>query len=110
MNFYKKLPGKTPDDKPNYQIKTYEEYCQFLEQKKGSSAHEKENKNYFKHKSLKDIIMNYRLPSKKMTNSMVEKEMRERELLVDFLTKVLNWNPIERLTPQEALKHPWLNS
>lgn len=110
MNFYKKLPGKTPDDKPNYQIKTYEEYCQFLEQKKGSSAHEKENKNYFKHKSLKDIIMNYRLPSKKMTNSMVEKEMRERELLVDFLTKVLNWNPIERLTPQEALKHPWMNS
>lgn len=54
--------------------------------------------------------MNYRLPSKKMTNSMVEKEMHERELLVDFLSKVLNWNPIERLTPQEALKHPWLNS
>ena len=110
LNFYKKLPGKTPDDKPNYRIKTYEEYCQFLEEKKGTSANEKENKNYFKHKLLKDIIMNYRLPSKKMTNSMVEKEMHERELLVDFLSKVLNWNPIERLTPQEALKHPWLNS
>ncbi|RCK67050.1 Serine/threonine-protein kinase ppk15 [Candida viswanathii] len=110
LNFFKKIPGKTADDKPNYVLKSYEEYCQFLEQKKGKPAHEKENKNYFKHKALRDIIMNYRLPSKKMTNSMVEKEMQEREFLVDFLTKVLNWNPLERLTPQEALKHPWLST
>lgn len=53
--------------------------------------------------------MNYKLPSKKMTNSMIEKECQERLLLIDFLSKVLNLNPLERLTPQEALKHPFVS-
>ena len=44
-----------------------------------------------------------------MTNTMIEKECQERLLLVDFLTKCLNMNPLERLTPQEALKHPFVN-
>lgn len=44
-----------------------------------------------------------------MTKTMVEKECQERLLLIDFLTKVLNLNPLERLTPQEALKHPFVN-
>ncbi|KAL6452327.1 YAK1 Dual specificity protein kinase YAK1 [Candida maltosa Xu316] len=108
LNFFKKLPSNNPDEKPTYDIKTYEEYCQFLELNSGSHKKEQPNKNYFKHKLLKDIIMNYKLPSKKMTNSMVEKEYQERQLLVDFLTKVLNLNPLERLTPQEALKHPFV--
>lgn len=45
-----------------------------------------------------------------MTNSMVEKECEERLMLIDFLSKVLNMNPLERLTPQEALKHPFIKS
>ena len=39
---------------------------------------------------------------------MIEKEYHDRLLLIDFLTKVLNLNPLERLTPQEALKHPFI--
>lgn len=113
-NFFKKIPSDTTDGKPTYEIKTFEEYTHDLQVAKvesGSShAHKKEqpNKNYFKHKLLKDIILNYKLPSKKMTSLMVEKECQERLLLVDFLSKVLNLNPLERLTPQEALKHPFV--
>lgn len=36
-----------------------------------------------------------------MTNSMIEKECQERLLLIDFLSKVLNLNPLERLTPRK---------
>ncbi|KAI5966221.1 YAK1 [Candida pseudojiufengensis] len=128
-NFFKKIPPLTsanPDDKPKYTIKSYDEYCEFIDSKRdssnnnsnSSSSHhnshhhvkkEQPNKNYFKHKLLKDIILNYKLPSKKMTNLMIEKECQERLLLIDFLSKVLNLNPLERLTPQEALKHPFIH-
>ncbi|EGV62112.1 dual specificity protein kinase yak1 [Yamadazyma tenuis] len=111
MNFFKKKDNG-PDTKPTYEMKTYEEYLDFLKQHEKEEKYKKEekNKNYFKQRSLKDIIMHYKLPSKKMTNSMVEKECEERLLLVDFLTKVLNMNPLERLSPQEALKHPFVKN
>ncbi|KAI5955913.1 YAK1 [Candida jiufengensis] len=124
-NFFKKSISTNPEDKPKYHIKSYDEYCEFIDSKKDSSGNnstsnsnsshhhhtkkEQPNKNYFKHKLLKDIILNYKLPSKKMTNLMIEKECQERLLLIDFLTKVLNLNPLERLTPQEALKHPFIH-
>ncbi|RLV95681.1 Dual specificity protein kinase YAK1 [Spathaspora sp. JA1] len=116
MNFFKRIDAKNPDEKPSYSVKTYEEYLEYLESSKEGSHHhshskkkEQPNKDYFKHRLLKDIILNYKLPSKKMTNSMIEKECQERLLLIDFLTKVLNLNPLERLTPQEALKHPFVS-
>jgi len=28
---------------------------------------------------------------------------------IDFLTKVIDKNPLTRLTAKEALHHPWLN-
>ncbi|ODV79827.1 kinase-like protein [Suhomyces tanzawaensis NRRL Y-17324] len=109
LNFFEKAP-QTTETKPSYQVKSFEQYVQFLAKTKGKEEHlEQPNKNYFKQRLLKDIIMNYKLPSKKMTNMMIEKECQERLLLIDFLTKVLNLNPLERLTPQEALKHPFVN-
>ncbi|CAN3369647.1 dual specificity protein kinase Yak1p [Diutina catenulata] len=113
MNFFRKSTSQlTPEGKPVYKIKSYDEYLEFLAHSKGkedSLKKEQPNKNYFEHRSLSDIILNYKMPSKKMTNSMIEKECHERMLLIDFLTKVLNLNPVERLTPQEALKHPFVN-
>lgn len=32
----------------------------------------------------------------------------EDENFLDFLKKALEWNPSERLTPSEALMHPWI--
>lgn len=110
-NFFNKIPASTPDGKHTYKIKTYEEYVQHLASTKGKeeqSHKEQKNKNYFKHRLLKDIILNYKFSSK-MTSTMIEKECQERLLLVDFLSKLLNLNPLERLTPLEALKHPFVN-
>ncbi|KAK6464002.1 serine-threonine protein kinase, PKA suppressor [Scheffersomyces coipomensis] len=112
MNFFKKVPPVEADGKTTYVTKTFDEYVEFLESSKSkddTKKKEQANKNYFKQRLLKDIVLNYKLPSKKMTNSMIEKECQERLLLIDFLTKVLNLNPLERLTPQEGLKHPFVN-
>lgn len=111
FNFFKKIHNSN-QEKPTYEVKTYEEYSEFLKNTNREDKLKKEqrNKNYFKHKLMKDIIMDYKLPSKKMTNLMIEKECDERLLLTDFLSKVLNINPLERLTPQEALKHPFVKN
>lgn len=109
-NFFKKVDRG--HDKPDYEVKSYEEYLEYLKNsnKEEKLKREQRNKNYFKHKHLKDIILDYKLPSKKMTASMIEKECEERLMLYDLLSKILNMNPLERLTPQEALKHPFVRS
>ncbi|ODV65500.1 kinase-like protein [Hyphopichia burtonii NRRL Y-1933] len=111
LNFFNKIPSSDPEGKPTYKIKTHEEYVQFLASKGKEDNIKKElkNTNYFKHRLLKDIILNYKLPSRKMTNTMIEREQNDRLLLIDFLSKALNWNPLERMTPQEALKHPFIS-
>lgn len=112
LNFFDKVPSPDANGKPTYVIKSHEEYLDFLRKSKGKEeVHKAEqaNKNYFNHRLLKDIILNYKMPSRKMTQTMIDKEYKERHLLVDFLQKVLNLNPLERLTPLEALKHPFVN-
>ena len=32
------------------------------------------------------------------------------ELFIDFLDKCFEWNPMKRMTPVEALNHPWILS
>lgn len=109
LNFFKKTSEVGP--KATYQIKTFEEYVIWLRENSGERAKDEQpNKEYFKHRLLRDIITNYDLPTKKVTTGMIEKERQERLLLVDFLEKVLNMNPLERLTPQEALKHAFVTS
>lgn len=112
LNYFIKIPSAEPNGKATYKLKTHEEYLEFVRASKGKediSKAELPNKNYFNHCLLKDIILNYKMPSRKMTQSMIDKEYKDRHLLVDFLSKVLNLNPLERLTPQEALKHPFVN-
>lgn len=111
LNYFIKTPSSEANEKPTYKLKTHEEYLEFVRASKSKedvSKAELPNKNYFNHRLLKDIILNYKMPSRKMTQSMIDKEYRDRHLLVDFLSKVLNINPLERLTPQEALKHPFV--
>ena len=80
--------NNTSETKPIYELKSFDEYCQFLEYKRqkqegatsttnnntnSSSSSNHHHNNYkrnnqikiiFKHKLLKDIIINYKLPSK----------------------------------------------
>lgn len=112
LHFFEKVTPSDPSEKPTYRLKTYEEYSKFLLKSKSREEAlkvEQPNKNYFEHRYLKDIILNYKMPSKKMTQTMLDKEMKERHLLVDFLEKVLTINPLERVNPQEALKHPFMS-
>ena len=112
LQFFDKVPSPDPNGKSTYRLKTYEQYVHYLsanKEKSESGKSEQPNKNYFDQRLLKDIILNYKMPSKKMTQSMIDKEYEQRNLLIDFLTKVLNLNPLERLTPQEALKHPFVS-
>lgn len=111
LNYFNKIPAADPSAKATYKLKSHEEYLEFVRSSNGRedlSKAEQPNKNYFNHKLLKEIIMNYKMPSRKMTQIMIDKEYKDRGLLVDFLTKVLNLNPLERLTPLEALKHPFV--
>lgn len=112
MNYFEKCPSSDASGKPSYRLKSHEDYLEFLKQTIGKDEvrrAEQPNKEYFNDRLLKDIILNYKMPSRKMTQMMIDREMHERHLLVDFLAKVLNFNPLERLTPQEALKHPFVS-
>lgn len=41
-----------------------------------------------------------------LKNSMGEEGLDP--LLIDFLSQCLRWNPLERITAREALRHPWV--
>ncbi|CAI4034288.1 hypothetical protein SMKI_10G0740 [Saccharomyces mikatae IFO 1815] len=86
-----------------HRIKTIEEFCREY------NIVEKPSKQYFKWKKLPDIIRNYRYP-KSIQNSqeLIDQEMQNRECLIHFLGGVLNLNPLERWTPQQAMLHPFI--
>lgn len=43
------------------------------------------------------------------TKGLGDVEMKELNLFVDFLDKCLHLNPEKRITPHEALKHPFIS-
>lgn len=73
-----------------------------------NQAHEEPGKQYFQYRKLEDIVMNYQFAKKNMTKLMMDRELKERESLVHFLRGMLNINPLERWTPQQALMHPFI--
>ncbi|SCW03203.1 LAFE_0G05270g1_1 [Lachancea fermentati] len=87
----------------SWRLKSVNEY------NKEFQAQEQPGKQYFKWDKLDDIIKNYRIP-KKIANSppLVEREMHDRDCLTNFLKGLLNINPLERWTPQQANMHPFI--
>ncbi|KAI9300619.1 kinase-like domain-containing protein, partial [Cunninghamella echinulata] len=69
---------------------------------------EKPGKQYFKTNDLDDLILNYRMPKDDMSKEDIDIEKENRILLLDFLKHVLTVDPNERLTPEEALQHPFI--
>jgi len=60
--------------------------------------------------------MNFNKPMRELrsrllasTSHLLESEMKELNLFIDFLDKCLNLNPEKRCTPTEALKHPFIH-
>jgi dual specificity tyrosine-phosphorylation-regulated kinase 2/3/4 len=50
----------------------------------------------------------HRRPYRKSISKTLQLNSPEHDLLLDFLTRLLQWEPDKRLTPEEALNHPWL--
>lgn len=86
-----------------FRMKTLDEYNLEFD------MHEEPGKRYVKHILFDDIIRNARISKRICGNpSLVEREMRNRECLLHFLRGVLNLNPLERWTPQQAMLHPFI--
>lgn len=94
-----------------YKLKSMEKYS------KEFRLNEKPSTNYFKTSELDRIILDYQpkslleKSSSKRSSSinLSEKELSERLNLLHFIKGILNINPLERWTPQQAIAHPFVN-
>ncbi|KAG0184451.1 dual specificity protein kinase yak1 [Apophysomyces sp. BC1034] len=69
---------------------------------------EKSSKRYFRTTDLTEMIMQSPMPRKHMSTEEKEKEMASRVDMLDFLKRLLVLDPLQRLTPQEAKRHPFI--
>ncbi|KAI8330453.1 kinase-like domain-containing protein [Chlamydoabsidia padenii] len=83
-------------DDGQYTFKSRKQYS--TEQNK----YENQGKQYFGTTQLDSLILDF--PRSKKETS----EMENRALLLDFVKSILCFDPNQRLTPQEALMHPFL--
>lgn len=88
-----------------YKLKSLEQYS------REHSTNEQPGKQYFKANSLPEIIQQAPMPSFKSSPRQaheIEKEMNNRASFIDFCQGLLNMNPIERWSPQQARMHPFI--
>lgn len=86
-----------------YTFKSLETYSR----EQGKS--EQPSKRYFSSKTLSDLINSYPIMRKtQMTQKEIDKEKQNRLAFIDFLQGLLNLNPIERWSPQQAKRHPFI--
>ena len=69
---------------------------------------EQPSKRYFSGKTLREIVTSYPIMRKGLSQKEIDKEMRNRQAFVDFLSGLLNLNPFERWSPQQAKMHPFI--
>ncbi|KZF22722.1 kinase-like protein [Xylona heveae TC161] len=85
-----------------YRLKTMEQYS------REHGTKEQPSKKYFQANSLPEIIRSYPMPRKNMKPAEIEREMNNRVAFTDFVRGLLNINPLERWTPQQAKLHPFI--
>ncbi|KAF2766433.1 serine/threonine protein kinase [Teratosphaeria nubilosa] len=85
-----------------YRLKSMEQYS------REHGTKEQPSKKYFQATRLPEIIRSYPMPRKGMKQAEVEREMANREAFIDFVHGLLNLNPLERWTPQQARTHPFI--
>ncbi|KAJ1039594.1 hypothetical protein NDA10_007692 [Ustilago hordei] len=86
----------------SYRLKSIEQYS------KEHNIQEQPSKKYFKASTLPDIVKTYPMSRKSGKSADVQKEMANRSSFIDFVTGLLNMNPHERWTPQQAKLHPFI--
>ncbi|KAH0827368.1 kinase-like protein [Lanmaoa asiatica] len=88
-----------------YRLKTLEQYS------REHNSNEQPGKQYFKATTLPEIINTAPMPTFKSTTRQgheMEKELNNRASFIDFCQGLLNLNPIERWSPQQARMHPFI--
>ncbi|KAH9949599.1 kinase-like protein [Amylocystis lapponica] len=88
-----------------YKLKSLEQYS------REHNTQEQPGKQYFKATTLPEIIQQAPMPTFKSTSRQaheIDKEMNNRASFIDFCQGLLNMNPIERWSPQEARLHPFI--
>lgn len=86
-----------------YKLKTVNEYNTEFK------TTEPKSKKYFKFKDFDSIVMNAKIyKDMRDQGDLLEQEMKDRSCLLHFLKGILNINPLERWTPQQAMMHPFI--
>lgn len=86
----------------SWRLKSMEQYS------REHGTKEQPSKKYFSATTLPDIIKNYPMPRKNMKPAEIEREMANRHAFIDFAQGLLNLNPLERWTPNQAKLHPFI--
>ncbi|CAG8540843.1 11426_t:CDS:10 [Ambispora gerdemannii] len=85
-----------------YRLKSMEQYM------REHNCVEQPSKKYFSATTLPEIIQSYPITRKGLTQKDIDKEMQNRLAFIDFVQGLLNLNPIERWSPQQAKLHPFI--
>ncbi|MCJ1289452.1 dual specificity protein kinase yak1 [Xylographa carneopallida] len=95
---------KTHDEygRRTYRLKSMEQYS------REHGTKEQPSKKYFQATTLPEIIRSYSMPRKNMKQSEIDREMNNRLAFIDFVRGLLNINPLERWSPQQAKLHPFI--
>ncbi|ORY33518.1 kinase-like domain-containing protein [Naematelia encephala] len=94
--------GLDAHGRKQYRLKPMEQYAS------EHRTNEQPSKQYFKQTKLKDIIMEYPFSKKNPKQSDIDKEMANRRAFVDFVEGLINMDPLQRWTPAQAAKHPYI--
>ncbi|KAL8947147.1 MAG: hypothetical protein Q9222_006541 [Ikaeria aurantiellina] len=95
---------KTHDEygRRTYRLKSMEQYS------REHGSKEQPSKKYFQATTLPEIIRSYSMPRKNMKQAEIDREMNNRVAFIDFVRGLLNINPLERWSPQQAKLHPFI--
>lgn len=86
-----------------HRLKSIEQYS------REHNTNEQPGKQYFKATTLPEIVNTAPMPNfKSRQGHEVEKELNNRASFIDFCQGLLNLNPIERWSPQQARMHPFI--
>ncbi|SGY13742.1 BQ5605_C010g05961 [Microbotryum silenes-dioicae] len=85
-----------------WRLKTLERYSQ------ENKVQEQPSKRYFAQSTLPEIIQQYPIVRKGLKEADAEKERKNRLAFIDFVKGLLNLDPEQRWTPQQARLHPFV--
>ncbi|TGO51030.1 hypothetical protein BOTNAR_0370g00100 [Botryotinia narcissicola] len=101
-DFFEKRHDVDDYGRRTYHLKSMEQYS------REHGSKEQPSKKYFQATTLPEIIRSYAMPRKNMKPNEIEREMNNRVAFIDFVRGLLNINPLERWSPQQAKLHPFI--